>query len=342
MFKSGLKRKKFLSFFLCLTMSLYFTVSCAPPPVVVSSVILAKKVDAVINLISVTYNISVAVSNLVDGSYQDLGEKVRKKDFSTGILQSIESKYSELSEEHGKLSNSLNQTTKEAGELFSLLQSNADENTTPELKEEMLKDINVNKAAFDGKVSIAEGASSQISGSIRKYKDILGFLQNKATLKDLDGYIDTIDKTIVSAKVLNQDVQTALVEGRKIIQKYQEVPPPNDTPSPEPTPVTKTRPLLGVQMVDLTPEIREKINAESTEVNLDLDQGALVTEVSGDSPASKSGIKPGDVILEINNRVVSTVDQARNEIGSSALDAELVLKIRRNRQDVQISAKLSQ
>jgi serine protease Do len=75
--------------------------------------------------------------------------------------------------------------------------------------------------------------------------------------------------------------------------------------------------LDGVEMADLDSRARRQFALPS-----DL-QGALVTRVNEDSPASAAGLKPGDVILEINHKEVSGVDdaieQARQTKGKSLL-----------------------
>ena len=41
-------------------------------------------------------------------------------------------------------------------------------------------------------------------------------------------------------------------------------------------------------------------------MNLDVNQGAFVSEVSPDSAADKGGIQAGDIITEIKNRAVAS------------------------------------
>jgi PDZ domain len=360
MFEFTAKRQKIISSFFCLSLSLVLMVGCIAPVVTVSR--LAMQVESVISLIDFTYKMSIVVSNLVDNSYQDLGDKIKTKDFSVDAIESMETKYSNLSTEHNKLDSSLSKTKGAANELFSMLQTNADENSTPELKRKMLTDISVNRKAFDQKIAVAENVSSQITASIKKYKDILGFLQNKTALKDVDGYIETIDKTIANAKLLDRDVQTALVEGRQIIKQYEQTsspqpneevstlppstitsPTPNATTTENPTTTQQVdRPFLGVEMYSLTPELRQKINENpKANIELDLDRGVLVARIIENSPAAAAGLQVGDVIVEIDGKAVTDFNEVTAEIGKSAVGTELTLQVRRNRQNRQVPVRLS-
>ncbi len=63
-----------------------------------------------------------------------------------------------------------------------------------------------------------------------------------------------------------------------------------------------TRGMIGVQ---ITPVPREALD----EFGLKERTGALVAAVSSSGPAAKAGIKPGDIILEVNNRPVASSDE---------------------------------
>ena len=65
------------------------------------------------------------------------------------------------------------------------------------------------------------------------------------------------------------------------------------------------RGFLGVQMIDLTPELREHYRVQK-------DAGVLVSKVVPDSPAAKAGIRVGDIITAVDgNRIDSPEDVAR-------------------------------
>jgi serine protease Do len=65
-----------------------------------------------------------------------------------------------------------------------------------------------------------------------------------------------------------------------------------------------TKPLelsgLGLQLGAITPEARDKFQLPQDQ------KGVLVTSVTQDSPASERGLKPGDVIVEVQQEEVNT------------------------------------
>jgi len=78
---------------------------------------------------------------------------------------------------------------------------------------------------------------------------------------------------------------------------------------------------LGVHIQDLTPDIAQLMGMNST------DTGALVANVTKNSPAEKAGIQPGDIIIKINNRAVSSASDLRNRVGLLQVGEKVRLKI---------------
>ena len=84
-----------------------------------------------------------------------------------------------------------------------------------------------------------------------------------------------------------------------------------------------TRAYLGIVPQDVTPSIAKAFNAkEST--------GALVGSVSADSPAQKSGLQNGDIIMELNGKPVEGANQLRMDISMMSPGASVNLKVLRN------------
>ena len=63
---------------------------------------------------------------------------------------------------------------------------------------------------------------------------------------------------------------------------------------------TESESRLGITVQDLTPDLAKSLEIEEV-------SGILVTEVSMDSPASRAGLRRGDLILEINRNKVDDV-----------------------------------
>lgn len=65
---------------------------------------------------------------------------------------------------------------------------------------------------------------------------------------------------------------------------------------------------IGVLIRDLTPELREGLGLSSI-------RGALVSDVTEDSPAEKAGLKSGDVVTEFNGLDLEDSSDLRNAVG---------------------------
>ena len=65
---------------------------------------------------------------------------------------------------------------------------------------------------------------------------------------------------------------------------------------------------VGISLVDVTNEYKEELGVK------DMD-GAFAAEVFSNSPAFKSGIKPGDYIIELNGKKVKSTNQLVRDIG---------------------------
>ena len=90
-------------------------------------------------------------------------------------------------------------------------------------------------------------------------------------------------------------------------------------------------PYLGIQMVDLTGEIKEEINRDrELGIKVTQDQGVLIVKVLDGSPADKAGLKQGDVIQKINNKPVRTASEVQEMVEASVVGAQLNLEINRN------------
>ena len=65
---------------------------------------------------------------------------------------------------------------------------------------------------------------------------------------------------------------------------------------------------IGVGIQNITPELMEAMNLQNRD-------GALVSQVTQDSPAEKAGLEVGDVITSFNGRDILDADDIRNAVG---------------------------
>jgi Do/DeqQ family serine protease len=81
---------------------------------------------------------------------------------------------------------------------------------------------------------------------------------------------------------------------------------------------------IGVGIQDITPELRDAFNLKKGEF------GVLVTNVFEDTPAAKSGLETGDIIIEVDGQQTRSAAQLRSRIGIKQVGDEVRLKFLRD------------
>jgi Do/DeqQ family serine protease len=94
-----------------------------------------------------------------------------------------------------------------------------------------------------------------------------------------------------------------------------------------------TRAYLGIVPQDVTPDIAKQFGQKEA-------RGALVADVSAGSPAQKSGLERGDIILDVNGKPVADSNELRMTISMMAPDSDAKLKVFRNGSEREIAVKL--
>jgi Do/DeqQ family serine protease len=99
-------------------------------------------------------------------------------------------------------------------------------------------------------------------------------------------------------------------------------------------------PFLGIQMVTLTPELKQNINSNpNAGLTVDEEQGVLIAKVLPNSPAAKSGLRAGDVIHKINGQSVTDASDVQKSVENSQVGSSLQLDVRRDQQDVSVTVQ---
>ena len=93
------------------------------------------------------------------------------------------------------------------------------------------------------------------------------------------------------------------------------------------------RGLLGVNINTLGPE-------EAETLNLDIDGGALVARVFPESAAEKAGLKVGDIIIEVNDKKITSGTELSNTIGLLRSGDTVGLRYLRDNEQFSTSAQL--
>jgi Do/DeqQ family serine protease len=94
------------------------------------------------------------------------------------------------------------------------------------------------------------------------------------------------------------------------------------------------RGTLGVDAQDLSPRVAAALGIKAS-------KGALITNVTPDSPAAKAGLKPGDLVTGVNGKAIADAQDLRNTEGLAPVGSTLALAIDRGGKPLTIDAKLT-
>ncbi|WP_114394394.1 DegQ family serine endoprotease [Oleisolibacter albus] len=103
---------------------------------------------------------------------------------------------------------------------------------------------------------------------------------------------------------------TILRQGREQQVSLHLIAPPEDPPRQQ-TKLTGRQPLAGAEVANINPAL-----AEETGIT-DADSGVVVLEVERGSPAGAVGLRPGDIVLRLNEVTVRTVDDLQGALRQS-------------------------
>ncbi len=81
-------------------------------------------------------------------------------------------------------------------------------------------------------------------------------------------------------------------------------------------------PKLGLSLAPLSSDVARQLGVSG-------DQGVVVTKVADGGPAQRAGIRPGDVILELNRQAVRKPDDVASAIGKMKEGEMALLRVRR-------------
>ena len=66
----------------------------------------------------------------------------------------------------------------------------------------------------------------------------------------------------------------------------------------------------------------------------------LVAKVVPDSPAAKAGLRSGDVVYKINGQDVTDANQVQSLVEGTSVGSELQVNLKRNGQDMALTAPI--
>jgi Do/DeqQ family serine protease len=97
---------------------------------------------------------------------------------------------------------------------------------------------------------------------------------------------------------------------------------------------TVKRGFLGVSTVGLTPDVAEQVGLPKDAA------GTIVTDVAAGSPAAKAGIQRSDVILAVNDKAASSLEDLHFMIGQMLPGAKVSLKLFRDGKPLTVNLTL--
>jgi len=95
------------------------------------------------------------------------------------------------------------------------------------------------------------------------------------------------------------------------------------------------RAWLGVYSSDVSPEVAK-------EIGLEPGKGAMVSQVQDDSPASRAGLKPLDIIIVADGKKVEGSNQLRNYISTSEVGKKARLTLLRDGKEREVTVTLGE
>ena len=92
---------------------------------------------------------------------------------------------------------------------------------------------------------------------------------------------------------------------------------------------------FGVQIQDLTPEFSESLGYDSTD-------GAFVASVSPESPAAKSNIQAGDIIIEFDGKKITSFKDLPKVVAETPIGNEVKVSVWRNGGLIEITVQIDE
>ncbi|MBD1895019.1 trypsin-like peptidase domain-containing protein [Coleofasciculus sp. FACHB-712] len=90
-------------------------------------------------------------------------------------------------------------------------------------------------------------------------------------------------------------------------------------------------PYMGIQMVTLTPELKDDINKDNEAgFKVTQDKGVVIVRVVKNSPAERAGLRAGDVIQKVGGQAVASADQVQERVEASSVGSRLEVEVNRS------------
>lgn len=99
-------------------------------------------------------------------------------------------------------------------------------------------------------------------------------------------------------------------------------------------------PYLGVEMITLTPEIKDRLVSRfGDRVNILTDKGVFLVRIVPQSPAARGGLRAGDIIKSINKQLITKVEEVQKIVENSQIGSPLAIEVERNGTNVNLAVE---
>lgn len=177
---------------------------------------------------------------------------------------------------------------------------------TPELAKQFGLDKDYGTLVAD----VVEGSPAEKGGLMRG--DVIIEFNGKAVNEPYNL------RNIVSSTLPSQEVEFKVIRDGEILTLTVTI---GELPSEEQKTTTKYKNALrGISVQDLTPDIYRQLNLPEKI------RGIVITDIEQGSP-SESRLVPGDIILEINRRAISSLDDYESIVSKIKPDKDILLLV---------------
>ncbi len=126
---------------------------------------------------------------------------------------------------------------------------------------------------------------------------------------------------------------TVLRSGKETNVKVEVSPPPGATEA-ELVVLEGTNPLAGAEVAELSPALAESLGRDP------FDKGVLVNRIARRSPAYQFGIRPGDMIIEVNGDAIETLKELETILAKPSKSGVWQVAIDRNGRRVSSTVRM--
>ncbi|BAY85230.1 periplasmic serine proteinase [Calothrix parasitica NIES-267] len=100
-------------------------------------------------------------------------------------------------------------------------------------------------------------------------------------------------------------------------------------------------PYLGIRMTNLTSDLKQDLSRELG-LRLSANKGIVIVGVARNSPAARAGLRPGDVIQQIDGQTVNTADEVQLAVEKTSVGGNVQVAVNRGGRNVNIRVQPGQ